>query len=67
MYEYLKIGFPAAIMQILDGCAWHLMTLTSGYFGVTNQAANVVMMNIVLMFQVQIAYGLQQASTTLVG
>jgi len=52
MYEYLKIGFPAAIMQILDGCAWHLMTLTSGYFGVTNQAANVVMMNIVLMFQV---------------
>ncbi len=50
LYEYLKIGIPSIVMQVLDGCAWHLMTFTAGYFGVTNQASNIVVMNIVIMF-----------------
>jgi hypothetical protein len=42
------------------------MTFTSGYFGVTSQAANIVIMNIVIMFY-QLALGLQDASSALIG
>ena len=47
--EYMKIGIPSAVMICLDGWAWHLMSFTSGYFGVNDQAAMIVVMNIVIM------------------
>ena len=64
--EYMKIGIPCVIMICLDGWAWHLMSFTSGYIGVYDQAAMIVVMNIVVMIY-QMSMGLQQASTTLIG
>lgn len=64
--EYLEIGLPSAVMVCLDGLAWHLMSLTTGYLGVNAQAAQILVMNIVVMFY-QVSFGLQQAATTLIG
>jgi len=64
--EYLEIGLSSAVMVCLDGLAWHLMSLTTGLLGVNAQAAQILVMNIVVMFY-QVSFGLQQAATTLIG
>ena len=48
--RYLEIGIPSALMIMLDGCAWHLMSFTTGYLGVTSQASQIVCMQVVIIF-----------------
>lgn len=40
------MGLPAAMMLALEWWAFELMTLLAGYIGVTEQAAQIVMINI---------------------
>ena len=50
VWSYLEIGIPAAIMVLLEGCGWHLMTFTVGYFGVSDQSTQIVLMSIVVSY-----------------
>ena len=63
---YFKIGLPSYIMFALDEWVWEFMVVISGILGVSQQAATVVLMNLVALLY-RIAVGFEAASTTLVG
>lgn len=48
--SYMEIGLPCAVIRILDGCATHLMTFTTGLLSVKEQAAHIIAVNIAVMF-----------------
>lgn len=64
--EYIYIAFPSTVMLCLDWWVWEIMVLISGYFGVTQQATQIVMVHIV-NFMYMAAIGFEQASCTIIG
>ena len=50
LWIYIKIAIPATLMTCTDWWVFELMIFTSGLFGVYNQAAQIVMMNIARFF-----------------
>ena len=47
--QYLVLGVPTAAMMCLEWWAYEVMTLMAGYIGVNEQAAQIVLMNIVAL------------------
>lgn len=70
IWPYIKLAVPTTIMICLDWWVWELMILMCGYFPedtrVTQQAAQIVIMNIVALAYM-VGIGLETASCTLVG
>ena len=64
--EYMSLGVPTAAMQCLEWWAFEVMTLIAGYIGVTEQASQLVLLNIIALLYM-IALGIQQAATSTVG
>jgi MATE family multidrug resistance protein len=64
--SYLAISVPSVIMLCLDWWAFEVMILISGLFGVTQQAALIIIMNIAVIF-FRISMGFEQAASTLIG
>jgi MATE family multidrug resistance protein len=64
--EYLGLGIPSAAMLCLEWWAFEIMTLITGYIGVTEQAAQIILLNIVGT-TFMIALGLQAAASATVG
>ena len=62
----MKLAVPSTIMITLDWWVWEFMILISGLLGVKEQAACILIMNIVSL-AVMIGFGLEQASCTLIG
>jgi MATE family multidrug resistance protein len=63
---YLRLSVPSIVMLCLDWWVFEVMIVICGSFGVTDQAALIVVMNLAtLMFR--IAQGLEQASSSLIG
>lgn len=60
------LGGYAAINSIVEGLAIQILMILSGFLSVTDQAANTIIMNIVLMMQ-SIGVGLASSATTFVG
>lgn len=46
-FQYLELGIPSAAMLCLEWWAYEVMTLMSGYLGVTEQASQIVLMNLI--------------------
>ena len=66
IYEYLSLGIPSAMMLCLEWWAFEAMAVMSGYVGVNEQAAMIILLNIVgLMFFLSL--GLQQAASSNIG
>jgi MATE family multidrug resistance protein len=63
---YLSIALPSYVMQALDNWIWELMVLISGYLGVQEQAATIIIMQIVVVSYL-CSTGFEQAAATLVG
>jgi MATE family multidrug resistance protein len=64
--KYLKLGIPSALMLCLEWWAFEVMSLICGLIGVEEQAAQVILINIVgIIFM--IAMGIQQASSANIG
>ena len=57
---------PNLLIIFLDWACYGMLTLTSGFFGINQQATHIVLMNIVAILW-GFAYGLQQATCALVG
>jgi MATE family multidrug resistance protein len=66
LVAYFKIGFASALMVCLEWWAFEVMTLLVGIFGMLEQAANVVVFQIVA-FLFMIAMGLSQAAGATIG
>lgn len=64
--EQLSLGTFSAITSIIEGLSIQILMIMSGYLSVEEQAANTIIMNIVMVFQ-SIGVGLMTSSTTLVG
>lgn len=48
--DHFKLALPCAGMSVLDGCATHLMTFTTGLLGVSEQAGHLIGLNIAVVF-----------------
>jgi MATE family multidrug resistance protein len=46
---FFSIAFPSYVMLALDWWVWELMILISGYLGVQEQAATIIIMNVVVI------------------
>lgn len=64
--SYLKIAFPSYLMLALTWWTWELMVLISGLLGVKEQAATVIIMNLI-GFLYSLAMGFDIATCALVG
>lgn len=64
--EQFSLGTFSAITSIIEGMSIQILMIMSGYLSVEEQAANTIIMNIVVVFQ-SIGVGLMQSSTTLIG
>eukprot|EP00356_Strombidium_inclinatum_P013041 CAMPEP_0170503862 /NCGR_PEP_ID=MMETSP0208-20121228/46130_1 /TAXON_ID=197538 /ORGANISM="Strombidium inclinatum, Strain S3" /LENGTH=164 /DNA_ID=CAMNT_0010783747 /DNA_START=1044 /DNA_END=1538 /DNA_ORIENTATION=+ len=64
--EYFFIGLPLLFVLVLDYWGWEYMTLASGFIGITEQAAQVVLINMAALAYM-VGYGIQSTITTLVG
>lgn len=64
--QYLSLGVPSAMMLCLEWWAYEVMTLMAGYIGVKEQAAQIVLMNMVA-FMFMFALGLSSAACTTIG
>lgn len=63
---FLQKGIPATLMLALEWWAFEVMTLMAGVLGVTDQAAQIVIINIsALMFM--LALGAQQSAVATIG
>ena len=62
----MSLGIPSAMMLCLEWWAYEVMTLMSGYIGVKEQAAQIVLMNMIA-FMFMFALGLSSAASTTVG
>ena len=64
--EYIKIAIPSTIMTCMDWWSFEIMIFTSGYFGRTAQAAQILLMNI-MMFIHKFGEGMSMTAPALVG
>lgn len=64
--DYVKMAIPLTVMIVFDWWVWNLMVLVSAYFGTTEQAANIIIMNVVNSAFL-IANGIDQAACTIIG
>ena len=64
--EYLKLGIPSAMMLCLEWWAFEVTCVMVGYIGVDEQAANVVIFQIIA-FMFTIILGFSQAACALIG
>lgn len=64
--QYANVGFPNVLLLYMNFWIWELMILLSGLLSVDGQAANIIIMSIVNMFQMT-AHGVGQAVSTLMG
>lgn len=62
----MKMGIPSIAVILLDWSTFEILTLASGNFGVTSQAAQIILNNIFITLA-QIPYGIQSTSTALIG
>ena len=64
--DFFMLGIPCAVMVCLEWWAYQIMTLLSGYLGVHEQAAQILITNVSgILFMISL--GLQQAQSTFVG
>ena len=64
--EQSKLAFWSVINSVIEGYSWQLMILVAGYLGVAEQAANSIIMNVVvLLFAFNV--GMMHSSCTLIG
>ena len=63
---YFSLAIPSTMMLCLDWWVWELMVLISGYLGVDEQAATIVVMNVVSLAYMFIM-GFKVSSCTLIG
>ena len=49
MVEYWVIGIPTIAIIFLDFSCFNIMTLMSGYLGVTEQASQIILFNILAL------------------
>ena len=54
------------MQSVIEGYSWQLMILVSGYLSVVDQAANSIIMNIVIVF-FSVNVGLTASSATFIG
>ena len=66
MGEYLKIAFPSMVMICSDWWVWEFMCLISGWLGVDEQAATVILMNLIVFIYL-ISMGYMTAASTFIG
>lgn len=64
--EFLYMGIPSALMIGLEWWAFEVMTIMSGWIGVSEQAANIVLMNIAA-FLFCLPMGMNSATCTTMG
>jgi multidrug resistance protein, MATE family len=64
--EYISIGTPNIAVVVLDWACFEITTLMAGYVGVKEQAAQILLLNMVYVL-FQIPYGLQLSSSYLIG
>jgi multidrug resistance protein, MATE family len=64
--DYVKIGAPSTFMICLDWWAWELNLMFSGYFGVTQQATQIILMQIIALAYM-FAIGLEESSCAIIG
>ena len=66
MWEYLKMAIPAILIIFMAWSANYSMTIMSGFMSVSEQAVQILMMNIYCaMFQ--IPFGIQCTATAIIG
>jgi MATE family multidrug resistance protein len=66
LWDYIKIAIPMTIMMCTDWYVFELMVFTAGLFGVINQAAQMVLMNIAIILYVS-ASGLSFVVPSIIG
>lgn len=64
--EYLRIGIPGSVIMIFDWGCYQILSLLSGYLGVKEQAAQIILWN-TMSIMWQIPFGFQIASCAFVG
>ena len=64
--EYLSIGLPGSIIMIFDWGCYQILSIMSGYLGVKEQAAQIILWNLMTIMW-QIPFGFQIAACALVG
>lgn len=64
--DQLRLSFFSALNSTIDGFSTQVMMILSGLVSVSDQAANAIIMNIVLMLQ-SIGIGFMSSATTFVG
>lgn len=60
------MSYYSALNSLIDGFSIQILMILSGFLSVSDQAANAIVMNIVLMFQ-SIGVGFMSSATTFVG
>jgi len=66
VYDYITLAIPGTLMLMLDWGAFEILVLISGLIGVNDQAACILVMNIVLLAYI-FSEGFDTAACTLVG
>jgi len=66
VYDYITLAIPGTLMLMLDWGAFEILVLLSGLIGVDDQAACILVMNIVLLAYI-FSEGFDTAACTLVG
>lgn len=66
MGAYIQIGVPNVIAHVVSCFALEQMTLAAGLLGITEQASQVIMINMA-MFAFMVCYGMQSPGCTTVG
>ena len=57
MWDYWKMAIPTMAVLLLDFATFEVMTIFSGYFGVPEQAACVILMNIYsILYNVSVGF-----------
>ena len=64
--EYVKIAVPSTIMTCMDWWSFEIMIFTSGFFGVTAQAAQILLMNIMMLVH-KFGEGMSMTAPALIG
>lgn len=64
--EYFELAVPATLMMCFEWWCFEILILLSGYIGVDQLSANVILMNVAYIY-LMIGYGTAEALSTLVG
>ncbi len=66
LWELVCISIPLIFSGMIDWGTFEIMIFTSGFFGVIDQAAQIIMMSIA-MFLYDFSYGLNDAAAAIIG